>query len=191
MDPNSDSKFAVPIEGVDRRQNVERGGYRLTGVVVVGLWPTEAEKDPVSAIALHIAPVPSGHRDGLLLVGLDQVAVFLCIGCRRKRCRADKVAEDHCDGAQLGPESDTHRFGESADAFLLANTGAAHRAEAGAVGQHLRAGVAVSDHEQIDPDDSGCDRAVVRIRDGRRRRGIMRRQTRPSGWLSSSCPTPL
>ena len=125
-------------------------------------------KDPVPAVALHIAPIATGHRNRLVLVGLDQVAVFLRISCRRELGRAHKVAEDHCDGAQLGPESDAHRFGQSADVFLLANGGSTRRTEAGAVGQHLRAGVAVSDHEQIDPEDSGYERGVVPLGDGGR-----------------------
>jgi hypothetical protein len=167
MDPDPDSKLAVPIESLDRRQNVERRGHRLTSIVVVGLGPTEAEQDPVSAVSLDIAAVTADHRDNLVLVGLDQLAVFFRISCRRELGRTNEVTEDHSDRAELGPESDTHRFGQSADTFLLGNTGSARRAESSAVGQHLRAGVAVSDHE-IAPDECGRDGAVVQLKGGRR-----------------------
>jgi hypothetical protein len=134
VDADPDSKPVAPIESVDRRENVEGGGHRLAGIVVVGLGPTEAEEDPVSAVALDITPVAAGHRHGLVLVGLDQVAVLLGIGCRRQLGGADEVAEDHGDRAQLGTERDTHRFRQSADAFPLGHTRSARRAEAGAVG---------------------------------------------------------
>ena len=190
MDADPDRQLAAFIESVDRRQDIERGGHRLAGIVVVGLGPAEAKEDPVSAVALDFAPVTSGHRDRLMLVGLNQIAVFLCIGGRRELGRADQVAEDHSDGAQLGPEGDTHRFGQPADALLILNSGPARRAEAGAVGQPFRARLAIPDHEPIDSDKGGCDRAGSRFGDSRQWAGLTSCGTR-SIRVSCSCRTTL
>ena len=189
MDADPDSQLAAFIESVDRRQDIESGGHRLAGVVVVGLGPAEAKEDPVSAVALDFAPVPSGHRNRLMLIGLDQIAVFLCVGGRREFGRADQVAEDHSDGAQLGPEGGTHQFGQSADAFLIVNSGSARRAEAGSVGQYFRARVAIPDHEPIDSDEGGCDRAGSKFGDGRRWGAITSWSTRSIRRSCSCRPT--
>ena len=134
VDPDPHRQGLAPVEGGDRVDDVQGRRQGLGGVVAVRLGPAEPEEDAVAAVALDVAPGGPDDGDRPFLVGLDQLAVVLDVGGRRERRRADQVAEDDGQVAQLGAQGLPDRLLEGRRCTGPGDRLTTGRAEPGAMG---------------------------------------------------------
>ncbi len=103
---DADAHRKRPVLGRRQRlHGIEYAQPRIDGalgVVLVRLWPTEVDQQPV-AHELREEPVEARHDAGTgVLIGADQIAVVLGVELRRQSRRGNEIAEHDAHLAPLG-----------------------------------------------------------------------------------------
>ena len=101
---HSDGKALLVVELRDHVCHFECSGQCVVGVVVVSLWPPEAEEHAISAVPLDVAAELPHDRYRVLLVELDELAEFLGVHGGREFGRPHEVAKDSGDVAKFAAE---------------------------------------------------------------------------------------
>jgi hypothetical protein len=90
------------VEPTDRLDDAQASAHRPLGIVLVGLRIAEISEHAVAHIFGDETVETSNRRRYAAVIGADHLAQFFRVEPRRKRRRADQVAEHHGQLAAFG-----------------------------------------------------------------------------------------
>ena len=99
------------VEASDAVDQTQSGPDRPLGIVLMGSRVAEIDQHPVAHILGDKAIEPRDDRGHRAVIGADQVAQILRVELRRKRGRADEIAEHHRQLSAFGIGGRRHKVG--------------------------------------------------------------------------------